>query len=373
MSTFWLTQPVTDSNVKEGQLAPKKTPKSEPYPLTDGMEWITLDITQEVDMNKVYHLLMDNYVSDVKEDQSENFRFAYSIQLLRWALQPPKHHKDWWIGIKKGKKLVSFISAIPITISVNKKEIEMAEVNFLCVHKSLRAKQLAPLLIQEVTRRVHLTDKWQAIYTAGHKLPGIVTTATYFHRSINIEKLIKVGFASPTNDMDNYKRALLIKYSPLKLRLLEQKDIDQCFDLFIQHNTTKSICPVFTKEEFYYWLKPLKSTIWTYVVEENGKILDFVSFYHVSTTALKSQTRVKIAYLWFYTSVHTQWDQLLESLLYVTQQDGFDCFNVLEGIGGDVALLESLKFVRGDGTLYYYLYNWKCEAILPQKMGVFLL
>jgi glycylpeptide N-tetradecanoyltransferase len=46
-----------------------------------------------------------------------------------------------------------------------------AEINFLCVHKKLRSKRLTPVLIKEVTRRVNLTDVWQAIYTAGVVLP----------------------------------------------------------------------------------------------------------------------------------------------------------------------------------------------------------
>lgn len=94
----------------------------------------------------------------------------------------------------------------------------MAEINFLCVHKRLRAKRLAPVLIREITRRVNttgamqpprtrhthaapfsharflLSDRWQAIYTAGAVLPKPITRAQYWHRSINIKKLLDVGF-----------------------------------------------------------------------------------------------------------------------------------------------------------------------------------
>lgn len=35
-------------------------------------------------------------------------------------------------------------------------DMDMCEINFLCVHKGLRSKRLAPVLIQEVTRRVNL-------------------------------------------------------------------------------------------------------------------------------------------------------------------------------------------------------------------------
>jgi glycylpeptide N-tetradecanoyltransferase len=51
-------------------------------------------------------------------------------------------------------------SAIPVHMNANSKAIKMAEVNFLCVHKSLRDKRLAPTLIKEVTRRVNRCNIW---------------------------------------------------------------------------------------------------------------------------------------------------------------------------------------------------------------------
>jgi glycylpeptide N-tetradecanoyltransferase len=52
----------------------------------------------------------------------------------------------------------------------------MVEINFLCVHKKLRSKRLAPVLIKEITRRVHLQGIFQAVYTAGSMLPTPVSS-----------------------------------------------------------------------------------------------------------------------------------------------------------------------------------------------------
>jgi glycylpeptide N-tetradecanoyltransferase len=41
--------------------------------------------------------------------------------------------------------------------------VKMTEINFLCVHKKLRANRLAPVLIKEITRRVHVRNMWQAV------------------------------------------------------------------------------------------------------------------------------------------------------------------------------------------------------------------
>lgn len=71
----------------------------------------------------------------------------------------------------------------------------MVEINFLCVHKKLRSKRLAPVLIKEITRRVHLTNCFQAVYTAGVLLPKPVASCKYYHRSINPKKLVETGFS----------------------------------------------------------------------------------------------------------------------------------------------------------------------------------
>lgn len=47
----------------------------------------------------------------------------------------------------------------------------VSEINFLCVHKKLRNKRLAPVLIKEVTRRCNVMGIFQAIYTVGMYLP----------------------------------------------------------------------------------------------------------------------------------------------------------------------------------------------------------
>jgi glycylpeptide N-tetradecanoyltransferase len=106
---------------------------------------------------------------------------------------------DWHVGIRvtKTKKIVGFITGIPAEVVVNhsEKPIKMAEINFLCVHKKLRSKRLAPVLIKEITRRVNRRDQWQAVYTAGVNIPTPITSCRYWHRSLNPKKLIDVRFS----------------------------------------------------------------------------------------------------------------------------------------------------------------------------------
>ena len=143
------------------------------------------------------------------------FRFDYSIKFLQWALTPPGFHKEWLFGVRGGKKdkLFGFISGIPVDCVVRGNKMKMAEINFLCVHKSLRAKRLATVLIKEVTRRVNLHDIWQAVYTAGVLIPLPISKTTYYHRSLNPKKLVEVGFSSlpPHTPMARYVKMLKIQ------------------------------------------------------------------------------------------------------------------------------------------------------------------
>jgi len=105
------------------------------------------------------------------------------------------------VRVSKTKKLFAFISGIPVNVVIKGKEVKMAEINYLCVHKKLRTKRLSPVLIKEITRRVNLTGVWQALYTAGVVIPRPITTANYYHRSLNPKKLVEVGFSSLPSGM----------------------------------------------------------------------------------------------------------------------------------------------------------------------------
>ena len=50
-------------------------------------------------------------------------------------------------------KLVAFITGVPARLRVRSASLATAEINFLCVHKKLRHKRLAPVLIK--VGRVH--------------------------------------------------------------------------------------------------------------------------------------------------------------------------------------------------------------------------
>ena len=192
-----MLQPVpafTDSFEESGPIEPIRTVadvKPEPYNMPAGFEWCSMNVLDPQEIVEIYTLLNENYV----EDDDNMFRFDYSVAFLQWALTPPGYFPEWHVGVRNSatKKLLAFITGVPAHIRIHGDHMPMAEINFLCVHKKLRHKRLAPVLIKEITRRVNLRSIWQAVYTAGVVLPKPVGKCRYYHRSINPKKLVEVG------------------------------------------------------------------------------------------------------------------------------------------------------------------------------------
>ncbi|KAF2203147.1 N-myristoyl transferase [Delitschia confertaspora ATCC 74209] len=389
---FWKTQPVPSfeelargkDKIVDGEIKKIDVEKvsKEPSQMYPGFEWVTMDLKDEKQLEEVYDLLSNHYV----EDTEAMFRFKYSPSFLNWALKAPGWRKEWHVGVRAtaSKKLVAFISGIPVELRVRKNTLHCSEINFLCVHKKLRSKRLAPVLIKEITRRCYVENVFQAIYTVGNLLPTPVSTCRYFHRPLNWEKLWEVGFSplpqGSTKQRQVLKYKLPDKTSTLGLRIMEPKDVDAALELLKRYLERMDMAQVFSKEEFEHWMLPSKEVkeqvVWSYVVEDpqSKKITDFFSFYNLESTVIgnKKHDVVKAAYLFYY-ATEAAWDQdkaalkarlnkLMKDCLILANNADFDVFNALTLLDNPL-FLEEQKFGAGDGSLHYYLYNYRAAPL----------
>jgi glycylpeptide N-tetradecanoyltransferase len=321
---FWATQPVPrfdDKGTKpDGPIDvidPDKVAR-EPYGLIEGFEWCELDLDNAEEVREVYELLTFHYV----EDDGAMFRFNYSESFLNWALKSPGWVKKWHIGVRatKSRKLVASIFGIPVKLRVRETTLKAVEINFLCIHKKLRSKRLAPLLIKEVTRRCFLEGIYQAIYTAGVVLPKPVGTCRYFHRPLDWLKLYDVGFSplppGSTKARMIAKNQVATKTSTPGLRRMKEGDVEAVKDLLDRYLAKFQLAQNLSTDEIEHWLlnknanKSDAQTVWAYVVEnpESKKITDLVSFYCLESSVIKNEGRtdglekVRAAYLYYYAS-----------------------------------------------------------------------
>ncbi|KAI0320750.1 N-myristoyl transferase [Amylostereum chailletii] len=401
---FWATQPVPhydDAPTEEdGPIEPSKPReevRQEPYPLPKDFEWVTMDISDPAQIKEVYELLSANYV----EDDQASFRFKYSAEFLEWALKPPGYHKEWHVGVRvsSNKKLVAFISGVPITLRVREKLVQSVEINYLCIHKKLRSKRLAPVLIKEVTRQCHLKGIFQAIYTAGVVLPTPVSTCRYYHRSLNVPKLVDIKFTYVPRSMTLARMIRLYKVAATPhltrsgLREMEEGDLEKVQDLYTQYMERFDMVPVMSLEETRHQFlsgrgtgephpetnRRDKQVVWSYVVEhpDTHKITDFFSFYTLPSMVMASQKHnvLEAAYLFYYGTdvafqegaddrglVKHRLHELIGDAIIVADQAKFDVFNALT-LMDNAYFLSDLKFGSGDGLLNFYLYNWRTKAL----------
>lgn len=370
--------------------------RQEPYPLPKDFEWTTLDIADPAENKEVYDLLSGHYV----EDDYAAFRFQYSAEFLKWALTPPGYHKEWHVGVrvKATKRLVAFISGVPMSLKVRANAMPVSEINYLCVHKKLRSKRLAPVLIKEVTRQCHLKGIFQAIYTAGVVIPTPVSVARYFHRLLNVPKLVETNFTFVPRSMT---LARLIRLNRLAskpaipgMREMGEADLEAVCDLFKRYMGRFDMVPELTVEEARHQFLSGRGTgsvgkggkgrrngqvTWTYVVEDpkTHKITDFFSFYSLPSSIINHPRHglLEAAYLYYYASetafepgadsegkLQTRITALMGDALIVANEAAFDVFNALT-LMDNVSMLQDLRFGAGDGYLNFYLYNWRTRPL----------
>jgi len=298
-------------------------------------------------------------------------------------LLAPGFFPDWHVGVRvaPSNRLVAFITGIPAKIKVQQsKVIKTAEINFLCVHKKLRSKRLAPVLIKEVTRRVNLQSTWQAVYTAGVVLPRPIAECRYWHRSLNPKKLIEVGFSHLAPRM-TLARTIKLYQLPTEHKLagfrkMEKKDVPAVYRIITEYLAKFKLHPVFTKEEIAHWLLPRDDIVFSLVrVDRENKATDLCSFYRLPSSILghEKYNLLNAAYSFWNVANTCSWEQLMtEALIYARHSCDLDVFNALD-IMDNEDFLKALKFGYGDGYLQYYLFNWRCQRLTAQEVGLVLL
>ena len=385
---FWGTQPVLqfnkESDIKFGEIWKDhkiEDLEKEPLTLPEGFEWKDVDLSQQVEMDKLYEFLKSNYV----EDDDHMFRFDYSKDFLKWHLNPPGYFPEWLISvvredkIKKKKKMVGFIAGLPVKVNIHGTDITLAEIDFLCVKKELRSKRLAPVLIQEVSRRIHMRNMWWAVYTSGTLLPTPFCKTIYFHRNLNVKKLVDVGFTYLPHNM-NMARAKkyydLPKELPIQgFRPMEEKDVNDVYLLLDEFEKKYKVHGYYSKEEVAHWFLPRKHVIYSYVrTNKANKVTDLISFYCLPSSVLQNPNYKKLmaAYSFFNINTSCDFKDLMKCALILAKNENFDVFNCLN-IMENETVFQDLLFGQGDGTLKYYFWNFVCPKTEPKDLSLVLM
>ena len=371
---FWKTQPIdiSKNNIINEPISviTINDVQKEPYTLPDNFTWCTLNIDDDNDLNLIYKFLLDYYNSS----KNASKKYHYQKDFLRWFLKPYEYYDDLLVGVKYNNKLVATIFGIPMTIKVYDKNIKMVEINFLCVHESLRNKRLAPVLIKEITRRTNLHGIFQAFYTASNDLPNSLMKCSYYHRPLNIPKLVDIKFIEKPDKISLQGFSKLFKIldnTTINIRQIEPKDYNICCKLLNDYNNKFKISVIFNQEEFNNHFAFKENIIETFVVENNYQITDFISFFFIPSKLNNDTKHIYLskAYVYYYFNTLTDLCTLVDNGLYLMKKKNIDVVNAMKQYNNE-EFLDKLKFKEGVGELNFYLYNWSCPSINYNDMGI---
>lgn len=296
---FWDNQPIQRESNQIGYLT--EIPHEEMLRLPEGYAWDRLNIS--VHLDELYLFLMEHYL------ENDVSQAVYSKELLKWILD---QSQSWILAVRveKTKKLVACITGVPIKLKLPMERvvIKTVEINFLCVHKKLRDKRLAPVLIGGIKRYIRDTSESIkcAIYTMPFEVAQCVTEYKYYHRIIDIGKFLE---ANDTLVGDQQLKRLQKKYIPskvtkstfvfkdcetaedwqkvytmykLKYRCLEMYQEYTCFELSQRYKTRHGV----VRTLMAYDLKSdcVGFVVYTYrssIVKSTGKMLYYVCLHYL--------------------------------------------------------------------------------------------
>lgn len=334
--------------------------------------WVTLDMKDNDQLLKLTKFLQSNYKNN------ELFSINYYSELVKWFLTPKiPGTKFYAIGMENEKgELIGFISSSIVNLLIDNKAIQCGCVNFLCVHLDHRNKGITPLLVSKLMEQDPNVSLTQGTVFSGSGLPFNPTVkTTYYYRYLNVKKLVNNQFINSTN-LSKRKIKMMerlynnVRCNKINIRKMIESDLPAMYSIF---NTNKNKYRVTYNyqdlDEFSKYFSNEDNTIYTYVVENDDNITDWISFY--SLPYLVSNTREKIwtAHLLRLEITQTSVVDMMKNIFNICQQLDFDIFLTLNLFDINKHI-KDLKLNTDDVNVDFYNYNYDIENISPEEWGV---
>lgn len=371
---FWNKKPVVitihpvhvidiiDQNLKSKFISQNK--------MLDPYTWIDFNLSDDNQIENVCTFLNKNY----KINNKDNFRLYYTKDYLRWSLGT----SGKIIGIHSNGTIGGIIAASIRECQIFKTKLNIADINYFCIHSKLREKGLAEMFIDEITRRMCDENIIVGTFTTQRYIPTPICKIEFFHRPLNYEKLCQVNFLKPAKKIehDNMVSAFMIRYKHKhKVIKINKKNMNDVYELFCRYQDKFNYYQIYSREEFEYYFMN-NEIVSTYVIlDEYDDVLDFYSYYKLPYYVVESERNNKIpkylnsVYMFMYTSLNVTQLTIFKSAIRSAYDEGNDIFTCTDIMENTDILYDNLsKFSKGNGYLYYNFYNLTCPQISPQQI-----
>jgi hypothetical protein len=384
MSSFWKHKPlIVQSNISFGTMMDKNKLISQIQNDIDSskidLDYGIIEMTEEC-IESILVFINTNYIT-----RGSTITLNYSKDLYKYfcgggdticiAFYP-----------KQKRNMVGFIVGKLIQVDVKGVVIDTLEVNFLCLLPQLRSMHVSSYMISILSKVCLMKfNVVSAVYTVGKKLaiPSFCTKH-YYHRPLNITKMIDTGLISKSYDTKvarkvygtfNYKKgeSRRLEYynnsTSIPDRLLSEiteklmsytKNTFAIFDIKSQMN----IRGFFNNQAFYTFI----------FKDETGCITDMVTIYKLDTVDVRcgKSCRNGYVYCYFFDKNETlhKFDIMERISEYCKHNDLFDMITIIDCFGLGTKEYSTYKFLKGSGSLHYYFYNGEMFNVDPEKNGL---
>ncbi|EME25744.1 glycylpeptide N-tetradecanoyltransferase/ myristoyltransferase [Galdieria sulphuraria] len=362
MVGFWSPH-LTATSVKEGPVFSFSSSdiSREPFSLTaPELQWVEVNLDIEQEVGHLLRLLNNHYV----KDRASVLCYRLSSAFLRWVLRVPGWKKEYLVGVedKNARKLIAFVSGTPLTVFCKERTFSMIVVNFLCIHEQFRGQGLAPIVIDELSRRAAIDGIFQAVFTSSYtKMFRSLSTALHYHRFLNVPNLVKAGFCRGPRIERYFHVASYQSYQWGPLAVVDVNSVFELLNSFFSRE--KLFYPKFSRNQFCHLFLPRQGIAHSFVArtEKGGGIVAFSSFYEVLLASSNGTVKMaKELYSGCLPSISLE--AVRKDMVVEAKKRQMDVYTLL----GDQTQTEQMKEIRtvqGTGFLSYFLFNWRTECI----------
>lgn len=317
---FWKNQPVIFDKTKLNNLRQLETLKSTDVQVDIGntLEW-NMCTKKDTEMLQEYCDFLNIHYKE------SNFKTFYTRSYFEWVL---KNGSLLLVSHKSSKRIYGGIIGVPKTYLVNNTKQTIVDVNYLCVHPSLRNTGLAEKLISQLVN-VYVKEGYQVgLFNTERYIPTPFTTVTNYIYPLNVEKLLSVNYF--TNMKDEDKKIYMSKYfvepiNNMNIVKVTKDNIEEVFNFYKNNSPNSNFSQEYSQEEFTYWF--LNEYTRSYVIMNNSKIEDFFAVYYTPTHDTKLNL-LSEAYLYTYTSYTYTARRMINIIKYVSKTIGCDVLHL---------------------------------------------
>lgn len=345
---FWSNQPGQLSEKEQGVIS---TPTPEQFvstPLPEGYAW-----TEVNDPEVVTAFLAKNYYS------GSTMRLEYSKNLVIKFLSAPEHRSENSLGLCFQGELIGYVFGKEHTVVIEKKKEKLLSVNFLCLKEEFRSKRLAPLLIIEIKRIANTNGTFSAIFANDDNKGFSFTELSYYHLPLNTERLKKMTYLPHNFKETEFKMRQ-------NTRLACGEDFASILEIYERTCKFYSIYEVFDQKQLTYQMDSLPNCNYTLY---NPDSKEFVSFYIIETVSIKTDTRFRKAYLYYWGGSKAIFE---DAFAYCRNELNVDMFDLLNMGRNELQVIEEFGFLMGTGHVFYHLFNYR-TGLTPRSKVNFVL